>query len=292
MKDHDIADPVTCCTCGYQWPRGQHGGHSCVERLDSDLAKARAEVSQLKYAALMLDLLAARVKGEDETAIADQMDGYQQPATWVPHRSPAFIVSQALSERAGLLQRNANLQYMLACACTERDTKSHALAAERVEHDRTSARLAAALQQSSSGITAGAEKHTQVVDFGAAAQNRTADLLITNQDKNTPETSQNQDVTPKTAPAQPAQVAPTESSGCEGVTAGSPPVVSPEFVVIDYTNWQNERRRRRVCPVRIWFGSTEWHPVDQWMLRAVDLESNLLKEFAMASIHSWSQVRP
>lgn len=76
------------------------------------------------------------------------------------------------------------------------------------------------LQQSSSGITAGAEKSSQVVDFGAAAQNRTADLLITNQDKNTPETSQNQDVTPKTAPAQPAQVAPTESSGCEGVTAG------------------------------------------------------------------------
>ena len=37
-----------------------------------------------------------------------------------------------------------------------------------------------ALQQSSSGITAGAEKPSQVVDFGAAAQNRTADLLITN----------------------------------------------------------------------------------------------------------------
>jgi len=77
----------------------------------------------------------------------------------------------------------------------------------------------AALQQSSSGITAGAENAPQVVDFGAAGPNRTGDLLITNQDKNTPETSQNQDVTPKTAPAQPAQVAPTESSGCEGVTA-------------------------------------------------------------------------
>lgn len=76
-----------------------------------------------------------------------------------------------------------------------------------------------ALQQSSSGITAGAKNVPQVVDFGAAGPNRTGDLLITNQDKNTPETSQNQDVTPKTATAQPAQVAPTESSGCEGVTA-------------------------------------------------------------------------
>jgi len=78
----------------------------------------------------------------------------------------------------------------------------------------------AALQQSSSGITAGAEKPPQVVDFGAAGPNRTGDLLITNQSAKAPETSQNQDVTPKTAPTQPVEVVPAESSGCEGVTAG------------------------------------------------------------------------
>ena len=76
------------------------------------------------------------------------------------------------------------------------------------------------LQQSSSGITAGAESASQVVDFGAAGPIRTGDLLITNQSAKAPETSQNQDVTPKTAPTQPVEVVPAESSGCEGVTAG------------------------------------------------------------------------
>ena len=27
----------TCCTCGYQWERGQHGGHSCSEHLKTRL---------------------------------------------------------------------------------------------------------------------------------------------------------------------------------------------------------------------------------------------------------------
>jgi len=76
-----------------------------------------------------------------------------------------------------------------------------------------------ALQQSSSGITAGAEKPPQVADFGAAAQTRTGDLLITNQNEKAPETSPNQDVTLQTPTAQPAEVVPVESIGCEGVTA-------------------------------------------------------------------------
>ena len=36
----------TCCTCGYTWPTGQHGGHSCTQVLQSriDAAEALAEV--------------------------------------------------------------------------------------------------------------------------------------------------------------------------------------------------------------------------------------------------------
>jgi len=100
---------------------------------------------------------------------------------------------------------------------------------------------AAALQQSSSGITAGAEKPSQVVDSGAAGPIRTGDLLITNQNEKAPETSQNQDVTPKTAPTQPAQVASTESSGCEGVTADQLPELVDRYQLWVDQAWNGRR---------------------------------------------------
>lgn len=78
----------------------------------------------------------------------------------------------------------------------------------------------AALQQSYSGITACAEKPSQVVDSGAAGPTRTGDLLITNQGAETAETLGNQQDTPSAAPVDGAQAAQGESSTCEGVTAG------------------------------------------------------------------------
>lgn len=42
----------TCPTCGYTWQHGQHGGHSCVERL----VKQRDELlSALKTAAMAFE---------------------------------------------------------------------------------------------------------------------------------------------------------------------------------------------------------------------------------------------
>lgn len=81
----------------------------------------------------------------------------------------------------------------------------------------------AALQQSYSGITACAEKPSQVVDSGAAGPTRTGDLLITNQGAETAETLGNQQDTATPAPAEGAKVAQGESITCEGVTAGLRP---------------------------------------------------------------------
>jgi len=80
----------------------------------------------------------------------------------------------------------------------------------------------AALQQSYSGITACAEKPSQVVDSGAAGPTRTGDLLITNQGAEAAETLGNQQDTPSAAPVDGAQAAQGESSTCKGVTAGLP----------------------------------------------------------------------
>ena len=78
------------------------------------------------------------------------------------------------------------------------------------------------LQRNYSGITAGAEKSSQVFDSGAAGPTRTGDLLITNQGAETAETLVNQQDMPSAAPAEGAQAAKGESSTCEGVTAGLP----------------------------------------------------------------------
>lgn len=56
-----------------------------------------------------------------------------------------------------------------------------------------------------------------------------------------------------------------------------------------YRNHRNEVAERRVLPIRIWFGSTEWHPEPQWFLNACDLDKttgmiNLYRDFAMKDI--------
>lgn len=62
-------------------------------------------------------------------------------------------------------------------------------------------------------------------------------------------------------------------------------------VLIDYTNWRGERGVRRIRPLSIWFGATEFHPHPQHLLRAIDVAKDAERDFAMASIHSWEEVR-
>ena len=60
-------------------------------------------------------------------------------------------------------------------------------------------------------------------------------------------------------------------------------------VDIDYTNWKDERRIRRIKPIGIEYDSNKWHFPRQWLLWAADLEDpdGKVKCFAMKNIHSW-----
>lgn len=58
-------------------------------------------------------------------------------------------------------------------------------------------------------------------------------------------------------------------------------------VIIDYTNWRGERGERVIRPIRLWWGQTRYHPNSQFLLAALDVERNALRDFAMADIHSW-----
>jgi hypothetical protein len=64
----------------------------------------------------------------------------------------------------------------------------------------------------------------------------------------------------------------------------------PKYVVIDYTNWKNRRAHRYIHPLRIYRGSNEWHPIEQWLLDAICFEDGKVKSFAMCNIHAWVEV--
>jgi hypothetical protein len=41
---------------------------------------------------------------------------------------------------------------------------------------------------------------------------------------------------------------------------------------------------RRVKPIEVWYGKTEWHPKEQWFLKAMDLEKGEERNFAIRDI--------
>jgi predicted DNA-binding transcriptional regulator YafY len=63
-----------------------------------------------------------------------------------------------------------------------------------------------------------------------------------------------------------------------------------DIVWFTYVNHSGETAERKVRPKRIWFGSTEWHPEPQWLLEAVDLGKDGLRDFAMAAVSNWRSV--
>jgi predicted DNA-binding transcriptional regulator YafY len=59
-------------------------------------------------------------------------------------------------------------------------------------------------------------------------------------------------------------------------------------VIIDYTNYRGERGMRTIRPMEMFFGLNDFHPGEQWLLKAIDVEKNAERVFAMKDIHSWT----
>jgi len=52
-------------------------------------------------------------------------------------------------------------------------------------------------------------------------------------------------------------------------------------ITLVYRNWRGEIGPRTIRPVRIWFGSTDWHPEPQWLVDADDAEKQAYRTFAL-----------
>jgi len=75
----------------------------CNEAL-ATLATLETEMSTLSYRAKTLDMLAARIEGDEEKedSIKDELDRLRQPAEWVPFKSPGYLIAKVISERDAL----------------------------------------------------------------------------------------------------------------------------------------------------------------------------------------------
>jgi hypothetical protein len=60
-------------------------------------------------------------------------------------------------------------------------------------------------------------------------------------------------------------------------------------VTLDYTNHRGERALRHVIPDYLWWGTTDWHPQEGWLLHAFDLDKNAERDFAWSGIHCLDQ---
>jgi len=51
-----------------------------------------------------------------------------------------------------------------------------------------------------------------------------------------------------------------------------------------YKNWKGETNNRIVIPYNIYFGNTEFHPKEQWLLCAYDIEKCVERNFALKDV--------
>jgi len=52
----------------------------------------------------------------------------------------------------------------------------------------------------------------------------------------------------------------------------------------EYKNYKDEISNRIVIPYKIWFGNTKFHPEEQWLLHAYDIEKCAERNFALRDI--------
>jgi len=60
-----------------------------------------------------------------------------------------------------------------------------------------------------------------------------------------------------------------------------------EKVKILYTNWKGVTSYRNIVPKSVEFKATEWHPEEQWILNAFDVDKQADRAFALKDIKEW-----
>ena len=49
-----------------------------------------------------------------------------------------------------------------------------------------------------------------------------------------------------------------------------------------YKNYEGKVQWRTILPIELWYGSTDWHPAEQWFIKAYDPTKDAQRDFALA----------
>ncbi len=58
-------------------------------------------------------------------------------------------------------------------------------------------------------------------------------------------------------------------------------------IKVGYTNYRGETAVRTIIPIKFYFGSTEYHPQEQWLLEVWDVERDAMRVYAAKDINQW-----
>ncbi len=58
-------------------------------------------------------------------------------------------------------------------------------------------------------------------------------------------------------------------------------------VLVEYRNHRGEVATRRIIPIGWWWGKTQWHPEEQWLIEAFDLDKQAGRTFAARDVLRW-----
>ena len=58
-------------------------------------------------------------------------------------------------------------------------------------------------------------------------------------------------------------------------------------ICVVYKNYRGETASRKIIPLRLYFGKTEYHPEKQWLLHLWDLDRRDYRTYALKDIISW-----
>lgn len=63
-----------------------------------------------------------------------------------------------------------------------------------------------------------------------------------------------------------------------------------KVVTLVYTNWKGETKERHVIPERVYWGHTEWHKEDQFLMECFDLNKQAKRTYALNCVKKWTPV--
>lgn len=62
-----------------------------------------------------------------------------------------------------------------------------------------------------------------------------------------------------------------------------------EAVDVLYTNHRGETTWRRIIPIQLFYGTSNYHKTPQWLLQVTDVDKGLHRTLALSDIHCWSK---